>query len=284
MESINKEVENIMKNQININENYYEECCLIKTYDTCETLEDSFNNLIITIDNEFSAELTPTNNWKISAKYELTDTEVLNMCKLLFYPHYVKIDRIGRNWNDDGPLFNLYINHRVNFTKICDLFENHSCLIVEQRGFVSDEEVFFWRNYVLEKYPDIYCRINWDDDINYSNDNDYNDNDETEDFYYHNDYNDLNNLTENNSNESILLTTDELNEIIFSSNNTSNIQTDNNLNNINNELLCNICYLNRFDHAIIPCGHTLCKNCSEKILEICPTCRGTIKNIFKIYY
>lgn len=53
-----------------------------------------------------------------------------------------------------------------------------------------------------------------------------------------------------------------------------------------NSATCLICYKNRRECAIIPCGHfSMCFSCSNKnASENCPICRSKIKSILKIYY
>ena len=45
---------------------------------------------------------------------------------------------------------------------------------------------------------------------------------------------------------------------------------------------CSVCMENRIDNALQPCGHTFCQACAHRV-EVCPTCRRTIKSRFKIY-
>ena len=51
---------------------------------------------------------------------------------------------------------------------------------------------------------------------------------------------------------------------------------------INPDILCSICFDNRVDIVLTPCGHT-CENCLGKVYE-CYTCRGTINSKHKIYF
>lgn len=263
-------------NNFNDNENY-QECCFIKNCDTCETLEESFHNLIFTIDDESSVELAPTRDWNISSKSESSDFEVLDMCKILFSPHRVAIRRTERRNRSDGrPIFDLHINHRINMVEMCNIFENHKFLRVEKRGFLDEIEINFWRNYVLKNYPHLYnIWINDDDDDR------NNDDDDDWSFLFNKSYS-QNNFFQNNStnvlnNEYSLSSKDFGNLTISSSNNAKE-------KNIREEFLCRICLVNCFDHAIIPCGHTLCKKCSEHFHEVCPNCRGHVNRMLKIYY
>lgn len=45
---------------------------------------------------------------------------------------------------------------------------------------------------------------------------------------------------------------------------------------------CNICYLNKVDCIISPCGHSICLLCSIK-LNLCHICRKEIRDIIKFY-
>ena len=47
--------------------------------------------------------------------------------------------------------------------------------------------------------------------------------------------------------------------------------------------LCEICFSNKGDYAIIPCGHQIyCNKCLEK-LQNCPICRKTIISKLKLF-
>ena len=55
-----------------------------------------------------------------------------------------------------------------------------------------------------------------------------------------------------------------------------------------NRVVCNVCFANRKNAAIIPCGHTLCTACYYKIVEDsarrhCPECRGPIDEFVKLF-
>ena len=52
---------------------------------------------------------------------------------------------------------------------------------------------------------------------------------------------------------------------------------------INPDILCSICFDNRVDIVLTPCGHTFCENCLGKANE-CYKCRGTINSKHKIYF
>ena len=45
---------------------------------------------------------------------------------------------------------------------------------------------------------------------------------------------------------------------------------------INPDLLCQICYENRVNIVITPCGHTFCDKCLGNSL-VCYSCRGNIE-------
>jgi len=49
---------------------------------------------------------------------------------------------------------------------------------------------------------------------------------------------------------------------------------------------CTICYSNRADTCIDPCGHVFCKSCSEtynKKTKKCMVCKGKVKKLMKVY-
>ena len=52
---------------------------------------------------------------------------------------------------------------------------------------------------------------------------------------------------------------------------------------INPELLCQICYENRVDTFLTPCGHTWCIKCIENT-DKCYTCRKYIEKKKKIFF
>ena len=57
-----------------------------------------------------------------------------------------------------------------------------------------------------------------------------------------------------------------------------------NLNrNVNPELLCQICFDNRINLILTPCGHTFCDKCFTDDMNICFNCRNTVQSIFKMY-
>ena len=49
------------------------------------------------------------------------------------------------------------------------------------------------------------------------------------------------------------------------------------------EIKCTICMLNKISHTIVPCGHTYCKQCSQKQNIMCYICRGMIREKVKLY-
>ena len=45
---------------------------------------------------------------------------------------------------------------------------------------------------------------------------------------------------------------------------------------------CNICYVNKLDTILFPCGHLcLCQECSKKITDNCPICRVNVTGTLK---
>ena len=46
---------------------------------------------------------------------------------------------------------------------------------------------------------------------------------------------------------------------------------------------CKICMLNNVNLVIIPCGHTICSECSKSCQTECPMCRVSIQSKMKIY-
>jgi len=53
--------------------------------------------------------------------------------------------------------------------------------------------------------------------------------------------------------------------------------------NINPDLLCQICFENRINLILTPCGHTFCDNCFKEQHTICFNCRKTVDKRYKIY-
>ncbi|AUF82502.1 RING-finger domain-containing protein [Tetraselmis virus 1] len=50
------------------------------------------------------------------------------------------------------------------------------------------------------------------------------------------------------------------------------------------ELNCSICYVNKKDHAIIPCGHVFCESCIKRSGNTwCPSCRKIIQRSIKLF-
>ena len=51
---------------------------------------------------------------------------------------------------------------------------------------------------------------------------------------------------------------------------------------------CKICLTNDFDHAMVPCGHTLCAACVEQLRGTrgvfeCPFCRRSVSTALKLF-
>lgn len=53
---------------------------------------------------------------------------------------------------------------------------------------------------------------------------------------------------------------------------------------INPDLLCNICFENRCNIVLNPCGHIFCDKCWLKKENICFVCRKDVINSIKIFY
>ncbi len=53
--------------------------------------------------------------------------------------------------------------------------------------------------------------------------------------------------------------------------------------NVNPELLCQICYENRINLVLLPCGHTFCSKCLNDTVTQCFNCRSNIEKRTKIY-
>ena len=51
---------------------------------------------------------------------------------------------------------------------------------------------------------------------------------------------------------------------------------------INPDLLCQICFSNRIDIILTPCGHTFCSDCIGDSKE-CFNCRGSIEKSYKVF-
>ena len=48
------------------------------------------------------------------------------------------------------------------------------------------------------------------------------------------------------------------------------------------DVRCNICVVNRKDVVLIPCGHTVCHECVDKMI-VCPHCRCHINDAYDMY-
>ena len=54
------------------------------------------------------------------------------------------------------------------------------------------------------------------------------------------------------------------------------------IKNINNDLICFICFNNTINICINPCGHTFCDKCVEHMKDKCYTCNGNVKDKIKL--
>ncbi|NBX51604.1 hypothetical protein EBT25_17145 [bacterium] len=50
-----------------------------------------------------------------------------------------------------------------------------------------------------------------------------------------------------------------------------------------NQNLCPICFDKEVNMCIVPCGHTICSGCSRKLHGRCPTCRGYVREMVKMF-
>lgn len=62
------------------------------------------------------------------------------------------------------------------------------------------------------------------------------------------------------------------------------IQTLRTGNTVSSEPGCPICLNESVSVAIVPCGHTFCKTCTQRMMMECAICRGRIENRVKIYF
>jgi len=103
----------------------------------------------------------------------------------------------------------------------------------------------------------------------------------------------INKMVNNTTNSFI-----NMNSIVLNSRNIIQNKLNINLNSIESiaetkekpNFNCKICYNNRLDYALYPCGHTLCKDCSESIsshqhqnINSCPFCKQHIDSYHKIF-
>ena len=51
---------------------------------------------------------------------------------------------------------------------------------------------------------------------------------------------------------------------------------------INPDFLCNICFDNRVDLVLVPCGHTICSKCYRS--PNCFVCRNPVQKPYKIFF
>lgn len=144
----------------------YSSCCRLKSYNTCETIEESFKDIemLIAIKDVSSVEDTPSKSWKISAAYGTPTNEVLHRCKIIFSSHLlhsvIRVERMGYKYASDGrgtlrivSMFLLTLNNRLNKTEIKKYFERNLILKVEGSGFITLQEFLYWKNYVTKNYP-----------------------------------------------------------------------------------------------------------------------------------
>lgn len=52
---------------------------------------------------------------------------------------------------------------------------------------------------------------------------------------------------------------------------------------INPDLLCNICYENRMNLVLNPCGHIFCDKCFKETNKTCYICRKFVTNSIKVF-
>lgn len=50
-----------------------------------------------------------------------------------------------------------------------------------------------------------------------------------------------------------------------------------------NKFQCTICYENEINVCLMPCGHTFCTPCSEKLKKKCFACNGAVTETTKLY-
>jgi hypothetical protein len=51
-----------------------------------------------------------------------------------------------------------------------------------------------------------------------------------------------------------------------------------------NAPICTICMIKDVTHAVTPCGHTFCDECSQKQLTACFICRIQIRDKLRLYF
>lgn len=110
---------------------------------------------------------------------------------------------------------------------------------------------------------------------------------------YQNITKDINKMVSNTTNSFI-----NMNSVVLNSRTMIQNKLNNNLNTIeslaetnqNTNYNCKICYNNKINYALHPCGHTLCLNCSETIkktypngINSCPFCKQSIISYNKIF-
>ncbi len=47
---------------------------------------------------------------------------------------------------------------------------------------------------------------------------------------------------------------------------------------------CGICQEAEVDHVLVPCGHTICGSCVDKINDVCPWCRKSMQHKIKMFH
>jgi len=109
-----------------------------------------------------------------------------------------------------------------------------------------------------------------------------------------------------NGNKSILLNLERVhllqtlidNEMVFEHNQQQKLNVDESqqpnsstshsqqMKTIDRSIDCRICMETALSMAFIPCGHTLCNNCSEMILKdhVCCFCKQRISYVQKLYF
>ena len=66
------------------------------------------------------------------------------------------------------------------------------------------------------------------------------------------------------------------------------IETREHIEEMHETFKCKICLTNGFDHALVPCGHTLCEACVDQLKGArsrfdCPFCRQPVETALKLF-